>query len=189
MSYKIRYGILDSNTIANIQGPQWAYLGANREGYEHALGWTEEKIQIRNTLAEKHIEKYDKKYDNFYQKLEESILREGLLNPLLIIAGKSEKAFNDGPRTFDERLPPYMAEDYSKIVACLTGGCSRLYFAQKHNLEVPVIIMDFAGKFDDFEQLFTEEDLRSKYKHPPDHFVMNARGIVQRGPRHIHLQK
>lgn len=189
MIYKIRYGILDSNKIANIQGPQWAYLGSKREGYEHALGWSEEKIQIRNILAEEHIKKFDNKYDNFYQKLEESILREGLLNPLLIIAGKSEKAFDDGPRTFDERLPPYMAEDHSKIVACVAGGCSRLYIAQKYNLKVPAIIMDFADKFNDFEQLFTEKDILSKFKYPPERLNINERGIFQRRPNQIHLQK
>ena len=96
------------------------------------------------------------------------------------------KSTRDG---FDERVPPYMANDHTKIIICLSGGCSRLYFAQKHNLNIPCIIADFADKFKDLEQLYTEEDICSKYKDPPEQFILNERGVFLRYPNHIHLQK
>lgn len=189
MTYKIRYGILDSKIIANIQGPEWQYLGSERERYNGILGWDQRSINAREILAQEHIRNFDNKNDNFYKKLEESILKEGFRNPLLIIAGKRDEDFHNSTRHgFDERVPLYMAEDHSKIVVCLSGGCSRLYFAQKHKLEVPVIISDFTDMFNTLEQFFTVEDILTKYKDPPERIKLGIRGVFQHYPKHSHLE-
>ena len=77
----------------------------------------------------------------FYTKLEESLLKEGFRNP--IFCNAIEEGF------------------YSRV------GTSRLWIAKKHNMDVPCIIADYTGQFDDLELLETEEDIRSKFKDQP----------------------
>ena len=79
--------------------------------------------------------------NGFYSKLEASILAEGFRNPVF--------AISDGASTR------------------VRYGTSRLWMAKKHKLDIPVIIADYVHRWDDLEELLTEEDVLSKFKDPP----------------------
>lgn len=86
----------------------------------------------------------------FYTKLEESILNEGIRNPL-----------------FCNCIPE---GTFCRV------GTSRLWIAKKHNYAVPVIVVDYTDTYKDsgMEQLFTEDDIRSKFKDQPDVVDLNC---------------
>ncbi len=151
--YTLRYGVLDSNIIFNECGP---YSGGKE-------GWDEEAIKSREVKAVKMIETLNNDR-GFYTKLEESILKDGFRNPILVNAGWCPKIRDRGK---NGRLPLDMQDDHSKILSCNTNGGSRLWIAQNHNLEIPCIIADYVDRFSDLLMLETKEDVLKYYKDMP----------------------
>lgn len=97
---------------------------------------------ICNALVPNEHELIRKK--NFYTNLEKSILEKGFINPIMINAGFC-------PWISQRYLPKKMAQDSNKILVCCKWGGSRLWVAQKHNFDIPCIISDFIGMFDEPE--------------------------------------
>lgn len=95
---------------------------------------------ICNALQENEHELIRK--HNFFTKLEESVIKEGFINPILVNAGHC-------PWLWQRKLPAEMKNDSSKILVCCKWGGSRLWVAQKHNLDVPCLISDFINRFDE----------------------------------------
>jgi len=87
------------------------------------------------------VHKNNEKQFQFYTRLEESILREGFRNPVMVY----EK--------HDERTFPY--------------GGSRVYMAHKLQIPVPAIVSDWTGEFDDWELITTVNQALSKFKDLP----------------------
>ena len=78
----------------------------------------------------------------FYTNLEKSILEEGVRNPIFC------NAYKEG--TF------------------CRYGTSRLWIAQKHNLKLPMVVADYAGTWDDLEELKSKAGILKKYKDKPE---------------------
>lgn len=144
-NYTIRYVILSPHKIFNMCGPEHA------GPYE----WDDAGLSARRKNAQIYIETKKK----FYTELEESILKEGIKNPILVAAGYVP------PRKFN-MLPPEMKSDSSKILFCHSNGGSRLYIAQRYNIQIPCIVADFIDRFNNPE-IKTEQELRSYYKDKP----------------------
>lgn len=89
--------------------------------------------------------------NKFYTELEKSILEKGFINPIMINAGFC-------PPIDHRKLPNAMKKNPSEILVCCKWGGSRLYIAQKHNLEIPCLVSDFIDRFD--EPNLTLEDVR-----------------------------
>lgn len=104
--------------------------------------------------------------ENFFKTLETSILNNGIINPILV---------NKGKYPFDTNGLPI--KDY----ICWQFGGSRLYIAQKYNLDIPVIINDF--NLDECgEILIHGYDILSKFsnnnfdlKYSKDGLIINER--------------
>lgn len=97
-----------------------------------------------------------------YQRLEQSILKEGLRNPLVITCGL--------PRKRDlKHLPPEMLALPPQDLLLLEGtaGGSRLWAAQKLGIKVPCIVNDWHGRFDDCPEIVSPEDARKYFKDQP----------------------
>ena len=77
----------------------------------------------------------------FYSRLEESVLKEGFRNPVMVY----EKP--------DERTFPY--------------GGTRVWMAQKLKMPVPAIVSDWTGAFKDWELIITVNQALSKFKDLP----------------------
>lgn len=78
---------------------------------------------------------------HFYTKLEESILKEGFRNPVMVYEKPGERTF------------PY--------------GGTRVWIAQKLDIPVPAIISDWTGIFKDWELITTINQALSKFKDLP----------------------
>ncbi len=155
--YKLRYGILESHLIFNECGP---YSGG-------PAGWTRLAIKKREEVALRVIKLLNDDR-NFYNNLEASIIKYGFRNPILVSAGFCPKTRDRG---VNDRLPPGMQKDHSKILTCNTNGGSRLWVGQKHSLKIPCIIVDYIDRFSQLTELKTDMDLRRCYTDPPQRFM------------------
>ena len=158
--YKIRFVILNPNVIFNMCGPE----------HGGPLQWDEEGLALRKKSAEEYIEKMNNR-NGFFTRLEESILKQGFRNPVLVNSGFVQ------PRKFHS-LPPEMKNDSKKILFCHSNGGSRLWIAAKHNLEVPCIVSDFIGCFGNEPEIKTEKELLTYYKDDPRGIVFGEYGIT-----------
>ena len=174
---KIRYAVLDSNIIFNECGPHSA----------GPRGWSPKNIEKRNIAAERWINTMNRK-NGFYDKLEESILKEGCRNPILIVAGWCRK-------NKLSHLPIEMQENHKKILWCGTNGGSRLWVAQKHNFPIPCIISDFVDRFpeaftfktDNVDAKDIEEEMMAYYKDKPKKIAVNMYGVAVSDIPQVHL--
>ena len=172
--FKIYYAILSSGGITNCVTP----------GYRHVTGdTTSAGIAERKNTEIKYVNTLNNK-NKFYLKLEESILKHGYINPILVQAGYCTKVYR-------KYLPIEHQKDITKALCCDRNGGSRLYIAKKHNFDIPCIISDFVGMFTlaEFDELHTEKDIFKKYNVPPKRIIINEHGIHVGQPVHMHLEK
>ena len=158
-TYTARYIVIPSKLIFNECGPQSA----------GPRGWGEGVIAKREIAAQNYIDTLNKR-NGFYNKLEENVLEEGVRNPVLVTAGWC-------PVSKIPRLPIEMQEDFSKILVCHSSGGSRLWVAQKHNLDVPCIVADFINRFPEGKLLKTEQDVLNCHKDEPRKITMGGHGV------------
>lgn len=180
MTYNIRYVELDSNHIVNLCGPE-----------RLPVGWTPEIIEKRKIQTNKYIERRKE----FYEKLEKSILSEGLRNPILVTAGFFSSQYleaNSGERQKQNdlwrRIPPDLQSNKERVLICERIGGNRLYLAQKHNLSVKCIVSDFVNMFDQYPQLKTEQEILSKYQDLPTKITLSSNGVWTNGLPQHHLK-
>ncbi len=120
---------------------------------------------IQNTLIpeERRIKKLEELHQ-FFTKLEKSILKEGIRNPIVILAYAE-----------DNIIPRY--------------GGSRLMTAQKYNMDIACIICDFDNVFPNSKILNNEEDIRACFKDQPRKVIYDIYGLNISGCRLTHLEK
>jgi hypothetical protein len=99
----------------------------------------------------------------FYSKLETSLKEEGVRNPIFALS-----------------LPEGTFCRY---------GTSRLWIARKLGIKLPAIIADFDGRWDKLEELFTEEDVLSRYKDAPGLVEITPDSMRIDGCPQTHLNK
>lgn len=145
--FKVYYAVLPSNEITNICGP------VSRSEFTN--------IKTKDNLG--YIDKLNRK-NGFYIRLEASIRKNGIQNPILIQAGfcnlRTIYVLHNGEQ-----------EDPSKILVCERHGGSRLWIAQKYDMEIPCIISDFTGKYADDPRatlLKTKKQILSKFNPKPE---------------------
>jgi hypothetical protein len=156
----IRYGILPSNIIFNVFTP-----GFNR----NIIGWSPEKIKERQNAGDNYIDMRNK-HDGFFRKLEESILKNGIQNPILVSSGFCRPTLRD-------RLPLEWQDDNNKILTNDNGnGGSRLLIAQKHQMNIPCIIMDHNNRFSELKELRDIEDIEKVYHDKPGTIKIVTKG-------------
>jgi hypothetical protein len=105
-----------------------------------------------------------------YEKLEASMVSEGIRNPVVVTCGLPKK------RTIKHVPPELLALPESALLLLegTTGG-SRLHIAQKHNMTIPCIVNDWTGKFDLATEIVSEQQARGYYKDQPEQVVVDPR--------------
>jgi len=153
--YKIYYDVIPASRIYNALEPD----RVNGEGHM-------DELNAQN---------------GFFIKIEESILKDGIINPILVSLGWVI------PNVYDT-LPEDIQKSLDKTLICLTKGGSRLWVAQKHNLDVPCIISDYVGTYDGQQDL-NESGIMSYFKQPGGAKVKyGSRGLLIKHLQHIHLK-
>lgn len=143
--------------------------------------------------------------NSFYENLEQSIIKEGIRNPILVIAvrpipfdnytpqmKKRYRYYQAGTKHYRfsrKSLPPEYANGNKELIACATHGGSRLFYAQKHNVMIPALIMDFIDKFRRMKTIHNKDDIFKYFKDKPDEIILSETGIKIRNLPHSHLSK
>lgn len=139
LPYKIRYKILHHSKIFN-------YIGPDRPKY----------------VIQKRVERLNER-NQFYIKLEDSILKNGFRNPICCQNTRAGFLHNRIEEDNLARAPKYMLEDDNKLLFCDRKGGSRLWIAEKHNLEIPCLICDYCEMFPECEPIEPNQESIQKY--------------------------
>lgn len=137
-------------------------IGRSGGGYNTVWGdWSPEGRQRRDEIVVKYEEEMNR-ICGHYDKLESSILTEGMRNPLVVTCGYPV-------RRSIEQLPPELRNKSPKDLLLLEGttGGSRLWVAQKHGLEVDCIVNDWTGRYSNYPEIKTVSDAKQLYKDQP----------------------
>lgn len=108
---------------------------------------------------------FDRKKD-WYLELEQDILTNGFQNPICIV--------NQLPKNDWMSIPEY---GQKLGLICNWVGGSRLFWAQKHNLDIPCLVSDFTGKFKDLPEIRHLNQLNQYFKTPPNRVVFTRWGL------------
>jgi len=126
----IRFGVIEPRLISD-----WVLV--TNKHYGHGIGgFGSRPVKPPMDWIRKQEDRHQ-----FYSKLEESILKEGIRNPIFC------NSISEGT--------------FSRV------GTSRLWIAKKHKIHVPVIIADYVDRWTDLEELKTEQDIRAKFQDQP----------------------
>lgn len=134
MNYVVKYLVLDPNIIKNPMGPS------------------------------NHQIQFDNEKNGYFIKLEESILREGVRNPINV-----------------------WVEDNGDLTSWYYGG-SRLMIAKKYNLFISCIVSDPISKFPNAKILNNAEEIRSMFKDRPITVIFEEKGMNISGCDPVHLR-
>ena len=166
--YRIRYVVLPSNQIINVCGPH--RMPPNLSGKQR---------ELREISNQRYIDGMNKK-NGFYTKLEASILKDGIRNPILVQAGYCMPKWH-------QYLPQDIVDNPEKILVCNTHGGSRLYIAQKHNLEIPCLVNDFLDVFPYEKTLEYTEEILECFTDKPVGIMFGDKGISISSLPQVHL--
>lgn len=163
--YKVKYGVLDSNDIYNFLEPQ------------------EQNIFHMN------------KRNEFFIKLEKSILKDGIRNPIMCWYLKLDREdkkfryfkFHVKEEKFLKRNLPEKFLKSDRLLVCRTHGGCRLMIAQKYNLKIPCIISDFCSELNHLDTLKSLSEIRSKFKDKPREIQLGTMGVLALHLPHVHL--
>ncbi|MCS7316749.1 MAG: hypothetical protein NZZ41_00300 [Candidatus Dojkabacteria bacterium] len=171
--YKIRFGLIFSKDIYNLASPEHVFPLDEEE--------KENKI-LKKKIEELYVNHFNKKI-KFYQKLEESIRKDGLRNPIIV------NSYLPRVRSFEEVETSYIKKfKEEKRLFCEFLGGSRLYICQKNNWYVPCIIVDWKNGFSDFQELKTKEEIMEKFIDETD-VKFTDNGLSVQAPTQVHLEK
>lgn len=167
-NYKVRYVVLPARMIFGMVG---------RSGGGYNTIWTDWSDQGRQR-RELIMKEYELAMDHLcghYTKLEQSVLQEGFRNPVIITCGTPKK------RTMEHLPPEWRARPIHELLLLeTTMGGSRLYVAQKHNMEIPCIVNDWCNRFSGEPEITNIEEARMCYMDPPKGLSFNPHlGLVE----------
>ena len=166
--YKVHYAMIPARQIFGMVG---------RCGGGYNTQWTDwsEKGRAAREQIMHEFEEGLNAICGHYEKLEKSILAEGIRNPITITCGYPRK------RSM-QHLPPELRSKPANELLLLetTTGGSRLHVCQKHNFNVPCIVTDWTGRFAKFPEIKNEREARSYYKDQPKSVMFsNTLGLVE----------
>lgn len=168
IKYRVHFVVLPAREIFGMVG---------RSGGGYNSQWTDWSTdgRARRELIMKEYEEGLDAICGHYSKLEQSILSEGVRNPVTITCGLPKK------RTLD-KLPPELRNKMPEQLLLLetTTGGSRLHVCQKHNFVIPCIVTDWTGRFSQHPEIVSEADARMCYLDQPKSITFSRNlGLVE----------
>jgi hypothetical protein len=154
-NYRVHFVVLPARDIFGM-------VGRCGGGYNSQwTDWTDEGRRKRELIMQEFEEGLNA-ICGHYSRLETSILKEGIRNPVTITCGVPRK------RTM-QHLPPEMRVLPPEQLLLLetTLGGSRLHVCQKHNMQIPCIVTDWTGRFASEPEIKNESDARMCYLDQP----------------------
>lgn len=136
--------------------------------------WSDEGRAKRDLIMREFEQGLDA-ISGHYRRLEESILNEGVRNPIIITCGMPR-------RRKTECLPPELQtlDPGCLLLLETTVGGSRLHVCQKHDMKIRCLVNDWHGRFQQYPEIKTIEAARNWYQDQPKDLSFNRRlGLVE----------
>lgn len=153
--YHVHFVVLPAREIFGMVG---------RCGGGYNSQWTDwsDEGRRRRALIMQEFEEGLNAICGHYSRLEQSILAEGIRNPITVTCGPPRK------RTW-QHLPPEMHSwpHQSLLLLETTLGGSRLHICQKHDMQIPCIVTDWTGRFAGEPEIRSEQEARMCYLDQP----------------------
>lgn len=165
--YRLHYVKLPAREIFGMVG---------RCGGGYNTIWTDwsDEGRYKRKLIMREFEQGLDKITGHYRKLEESILQEGLRNPVIITCGLPRR------RTM-ECLPPEMRglpPDQLLLLESTMGG-SRLHVCQKHHMDIACLVNDWTGRFAAYPEITSLKEAEAYFIDQPKLSFDPALGLVE----------
>lgn len=164
----VRFATLRPERIFNLTSPR--YLPEISKRWAGKYRWHHFRYEPLRDLIEAHYVRRFNEISGHYERLLESVARDGFRNPIMVSAGRLER------RKWEE-LPPTVRCRSNLIVSEYLGG-SRLWAAMALGVDVPCIVNDYASVLPDAEVLQGPHDVLAKFTDRPGHFQMSPGGPV-----------
>lgn len=170
--YTVRFGLIDSKLIYNLASPEHVYPLTKEE---------KNNKELKKRIAEEYVKHFNQKI-GFYEKLKNSITKEGIRNPIICNSGE--------PRTrmLDEVDDEYLNSiPYEKRLFCEFMGGSRLFICQKNNWFIPCIIVDWTNGFKSYKKLESIREINEMFIDKTEIKFTNI-GLSVKAPEHVHIE-
>lgn len=164
----VRYAVLPPARIFNLTSPR--YLPEISLKWRGKYNWHHMRYEPLRDIVEDHYVRRFNEVSGHYERLLESVARDGFRNPIMVSAGRLE-------RRKASEIPPALRNREDLLVSEYLGG-SRLWAAQQLGVEVPCIVNDYAGVLPDAEVLRNEPQVLAKFTDAPGRFEMQRKGPV-----------
>jgi len=172
-SYTLRYVWVPAHNVINMRGPEFTYSPKS---------WDQPSELHRRIQAGQRLVGLMNAKLNFYNRLEESILTTGIANPVILTSGY--------PKFLSlEDIPPFLRVVPEQMLVCEVSGGARLMLAQKHNMQVPAIVVDYVGMFSEAKELTSEAEIRECFQHKPANINKTNRGLHVSPLSNSHLSR
>lgn len=136
--------------------------------------------QVINITRVMHTEQLFKEEQDFVDKLRESVLSEGFLNPIVVEAGYANAVTS-------QFLDPDM--DIRDKMFCSRIGGSRLMVAKALGVKIPALVCDYVGRFENFPLVPKDPDvIRGYFKTEPTCVHITDDGMWTSSLHHYHLR-
>ncbi|MDK1386370.1 hypothetical protein QN224_13220 [Sinorhizobium sp. 8-89] len=172
----VRFAVLEPAAIFNLTSPR--YLPEIAMRWRGRRYWHDGFYEpLRDLMEETYVDGFNGA-SGHYDRLLESLSREGFRNPVIVSAGSLQR------RAVWEVPPQWRGP---QLIACEYLGGSRLWAAQKLGLGVPCIVNDFAGVLAQAELLRTKADVLAKFQDRPGTVRFSGSGVYINGLPFMHL--
>lgn len=168
MRCTVRYAVLKPDQIFNLTSPR--YLPEISLKWQGRYHWHHYRYEPLRDIIEAHYIARFNDVSGHYERLLDSVARDGFRNPIMVSAGRLE-------RRKASELPPALRNREDLLVSEYLGG-SRLWAAQQLGVDVPCIVNDYADVLPDAEVLRNEPQVLAKFKDAPGRFEMARKGPV-----------
>jgi hypothetical protein len=164
----VRFAFLPAQAVFNLTSPR--YLPEVSSDWRGSAPWHSDRYEpLRDLIEQLYIGGFNA-ISGHYQRLEDSIRREGIRNPIMVSAGGLER------RRLDE-LPPSLGSVTDLFVSEYLGG-SRLWVAQRLDIDVPCVINDYTGRLTVGDRLKTLEAVLATFVDRPRQATLRRDGTV-----------
>lgn len=164
----VRYAVLPPARIFNLTSPR--YLPEISLKWRGKYNWHHMRYEPLRDIVEDHYVRRFNEVSGHYERLLESVAREGFRNPIMVSAGRLERR-----KTME--LPPALRQREDLLVSEYLGG-SRLWAAQQLGVDVPCIVNDYTDVLPSAEVLRNEPQVLAKFTDAPGRFEMARKGPV-----------
>jgi hypothetical protein len=176
----VRFVEIAADRIVNLTSPRCPAEIVQRWKGRH--DWHDACYEpLRDEIERLYVGAFDDA-NGHYSRLEASVLKEGVRNPVMLVTGGVH-------RRKECELPPQWRGRKDAVISEYLGG-SRIDIARRHGLAAPAIVNDFGNVFADARRIGTAAELLACFTDKPRRVEFNTeRGAYVNDMPYAHMER